>query len=258
MMKAFVISLSKIPESNCSGQTVLDALLSFGLDATLFEGTYGSDAVELYKNDHRRISNYGIKPKELSVAEFNTLHPDVVLPEEVISVVVRTKLDQSGRFLKVLRPGVIGCFYSHYRLWQHCVEIDEPILIFEDDVIFERGFTPVDWDEILLLCTGKEAHTHEFYSTKLYNPTGTPGTVKLRNSSMPGAVGYGLTPTGAKKLVSCYQEEFLPADTAMNTHVVKLQCHTHLMGRAATGKDGKVSLTTTRMWGASDESGNIL
>jgi GR25 family glycosyltransferase involved in LPS biosynthesis len=65
---------------------------------------------------------------------------------------------------------------------------------------------------------------------------------------MPGAVGYGITPKGAKKLVECYKEEYLPADTAMNVFVVNLECHTHLMGRAARGDDGKTSLTASRIW----------
>jgi GR25 family glycosyltransferase involved in LPS biosynthesis len=248
-MKSFVIHLSKIPESANSGQAVLAVLLKSGLDAELFEGTYGNDAVKLYHNDNRRIAEHGIKPVELTVSEFNNRYPTITLPSDIISVTVRNKIDKNSNFLKILRPGVIGCFYSHYRLWQKCVELDEPILIFEDDVIFEREFIPVPWDEVILLCTGKEAYKHDFYSKKLYDPEGEPSTVALPNTSMPGAVGYGVTPKGAKKLVEFYKEEFLPADTAMNTHVVRLECHTHLMGRAATGNDGKVSLTTTRMWG---------
>lgn len=257
-IKAFVISLSKIPESAASSQLVLDKLLSFGIDAELFEGTYGNDAVALYKQDDRIIASRGIKPNELTASQFAEEYPDIVLPPEVIKVVVRHKIDQTGKFLKVLRPGVIGCFYSHYRLWQQCIELDKPILIFEDDAIFEREYKSIEWEDVLLLCTGKEAYKHEFYSKKLYSPTGKPEAVKLPNASMPGAVGYGITPKGAKKLVEFYKKEFLPADTAMNTFVVKLQCHSHLMGRAATREDGKVSLTTTRMWGTVNEGGNIL
>jgi GR25 family glycosyltransferase involved in LPS biosynthesis len=93
--------------------------------------------------------------------------------------------------------------------------------------------------------SGKQAYAHEFYSAKLYTPEGEPHAVALPNTSMPGAVGYGITPTAAKKLVAQYKEEYLPADTAMNTFVVKLECHTHLMGRAAIREDGKQSLTTT-------------
>jgi len=244
-MKAFIISLSKIPSSADSSQKVLEKLLEYGLDAELFEGTYGYDARKLFDEDNRRIAKYGIKTKNIPREEYLLTCPDATLSNDVIEVVVRTEIGELG---KSLRPGVIGCFYSHYRLWQKCIDLDEPILVFEDDVLFERNYEPVEWDEVMLLCTGKEAYKHEFYSTKLYTPVSTPSVVKLHNSSMPGAVGYGITPKGAKKLVECYKEEYLPADTAMNVFVVNLECHTHLMGRAARGDDGKTSLTASRIW----------
>lgn len=247
-MKAFIISLSKIPSSAESSKKVLDQLLKYKIDAVLFEGTYGNDAKELFKEDNRRIAKYGIKTETISLDEFKKRFPDQNIPENVINLTVRTTIDQNGRMAKVLRPGVIGCFYSHYRLWQKCVELNEPILIFEDDVIFEREFIPVEWDEILLLCTGKESHLHEFYAPKLYNPQDPPLPVKLHNTSLPGAVGYGITPKAAKKLIEFYKEDYLPADNAINAHVVKLECHSHLMGRAATAGDGKTSLTTSKIW----------
>jgi hypothetical protein len=52
---------------------------------------------------------------------------------------------------KLSRPGVIGCFYSHYNLWKKCVELKEPIMIFEDDVKFYRGYHPVEFDGVLIL-----------------------------------------------------------------------------------------------------------
>jgi GR25 family glycosyltransferase involved in LPS biosynthesis len=247
-MKAFVISLSKIPTSAKSSQGVLKNLLKYGLDAELFEGTYGYDAEELFKHDNRRIAKYGIKTETLSPTDFKERFPGSPVPDNAVGIVIRTDLAESPKIAKVMRPGVIGCFYSHYRLWQKCIELNESILIFEDDVIFERNFVPIDWDEILLLCTGKQAFKHDFYSSKLYTPEGPPHSVPLPNTSMPGAVGYGITPAAAKKLVEQYKEEYLPADTALNMFVVKLECHTYLMGRAAIGEDGKKSLTTSKFW----------
>lgn len=247
-MKAFVICLSKIPSSFKSGSVVLEQLLDFGIDAELFEGTYGYDAPALFKADNRRIAKYGIKTETLSVHDYKIKFPDELVPPSAISITVRTELDPNTKIAKILRPGVIGCFYSHYRLWQKCIELDEPILIFEDDVIFERGFTSVEWNDILLLCTGKEAYKNEYYAVKLFCPEGKPKTEVLPNTSMPGAVGYGITPSGARKLVDYYKEEFLPADTAMNVFVVNLECHTYLMGRAAIDEDGKESLTTSKIW----------
>jgi glycosyl transferase family 25 len=142
----------------------------------------------------------------------------------------------------------MGCFHSHYRLWEKCLSLDKPILIFEDDVIFYREFIPVEWNDVLLLATGKSVHENDFYKEKLETPSGDPEAVGFKGKVMPGAVGYGLTPAGAKKLVNAYSHYYLPADNAMNMTVVDLQCHNYLMGRAATDDDGKKSLTKSGMW----------
>ncbi|EAK4522393.1 glycosyltransferase family 25 protein, partial [Campylobacter coli] len=39
-----------------------------------------------------------------------------------------------------LSDGEKACFASHYKLWQECVKIDEPIIILEDDVEFSDEF----------------------------------------------------------------------------------------------------------------------
>lgn len=227
-MKAFVIGLSKIPSSYDSAVQVVSKLKQYGFDAELFEGTYGDRAVKLFSKENRKPAKYGIKTGEVD------------------GKVVRLPW---GDYEKTIgRPGVIGCFYSHYNLWKRCLELDEPIFIFEDDVIFVRGYHPVEWDEVLMVCTGKAAYQHPYYSQFYIKPTGVPAAVELRNASMPGAVGYGLTPKGAKKLVEAYETEFMPADTAMNKFVVNLECHNYLMGRAAIEDDGKVSLTRSKEW----------
>lgn len=248
-MKAFIIHLPKIESSLNSAVQVFRTLSSYGIEAHLFEGTYGNDAKELFKKDERKIAKYSIKTELISPNEFKSRFPDEPIPENAVGISIRKLLDHTNpKVLKTIRPGVVGCFYSHYRLWQKCIELNEPILIFEDDVLFEREFIPVEWEEVLLLCTGKEAHEHEFYSPKLYAPTGEPCAVDLPNTSMPGAVGYGLTPAGAAKLVEYYKKEYLPADVALNQFVVRLQCHNYLMGRAAIASDGKESLTKSKMW----------
>jgi GR25 family glycosyltransferase involved in LPS biosynthesis len=230
-MKAFVISLSKIDSSITSAKVVLSKLLEYGFQAELFEGTYGDEAVRLFKLEKRELSLKGIKTSRDENLE------------------VTRSLFTKKEAAKFRRPGVLGCFYSHYRLWKKCLELNEPIFIFEDDVIFQRNYIPVKWKEVLLVCTGKMAHKHRHYSTLLYEPSGKAFAFPLRNSSMPGAVGYGLTPAGAKKLVDAYAVEVLPADTAMNMHVVNLECHSYLMGRAAVAEDGKQSLTSSSIWG---------
>jgi GR25 family glycosyltransferase involved in LPS biosynthesis len=219
-MKAFVITLSKIPESLATAQRALAKLIEYGLDAEMWEGTYGNEVEEIFAQEGRTLNPISFKG----------------IP-----------VDDEYRAL-CSRLGVMGCFHSHYRAWKYCAEIDEPILIFEDDVIFERTFIPVEWGEVLLVATGKRVFENEFYSDKLYRPEGEPKAGPLNRKVMPGAVGYGLTPLGANKLLAAYATTFLPADNCMNASVVKLQCHSHLMGRAALDDDGKKSLTKSRMW----------
>ncbi len=48
--------------------------------------------------------------------------------------------------MKIVMPGTkftkgsIGCTVSHFRLWQQCIEKDEPILVFEDDAAVRNDF----------------------------------------------------------------------------------------------------------------------
>ena len=40
---------------------------------------------------------------------------------------------------RVLTKGEIGCFLSHYKLWEECSEGDEPMLILEDDAVLSEA-----------------------------------------------------------------------------------------------------------------------
>ena len=65
---------------------------------------------------------------------------------------------------------------------------------------------------------------------------------------MPGTPGYLITPQGAKKLLDCYENTFLPSDNAINTSVVNIQIHSYLIGEANLEKK---SLTkASNFWGS--------
>lgn len=40
-----------------------------------------------------------------------------------------------------LQPSEVGCFASHYRLWQHCVSTNCSLVVMEDDVHLQPGFS---------------------------------------------------------------------------------------------------------------------
>jgi GR25 family glycosyltransferase involved in LPS biosynthesis len=243
--RAFVIHLPKVKSSCTSAQSVLKQLHEFGFRAELFAGIDGETAEFLWHKENRRLAEFSIKPERIPVNEYRLRFPEESVPSNAVEIAIRKKFIDDVRYLKAQTPGVRGCFYSHYRLWQRCVELNEPVFIFEDDVMFERGWVPVDWQDVLMVCLGKKAYKHEFYSPLLYSPQGIPRAIDIPNLSLPGAVGYAIKPHAAQKLVECYVQDMLPADTAINQYVVRLQTHSYIMGRAAIAGDGKQSLTDT-------------
>jgi GR25 family glycosyltransferase involved in LPS biosynthesis len=223
-MKNYIICLSKIPASIETATKLKDKLLELGVTAELFEGTYGSDSIKMMEEENRTIHPWGIKGPD---------HP--ISPEWV------------NENAKAFSPGVRGCFYSHYRLWQKCVELNEPIIIWEDDIVIARPYIPVDWEDVLVLALGHPTKSGK-YMKYLETPAGEPKAEDYWQASMPGCCGYALKPHAAKKLVDTYQHTFLPADNAINQYLVKIQVHNYVMGIALVKKDGKRSLTRTTFW----------
>ena len=250
-MKAYIISLSEIESSISTATNVHTKLTEYGFDAVLFEGTYGPAALEQYEKEGRTVHPFGIKTEPLSSEDNIKIKKSIAKIDTknqyLIEGVKRSPVDENAMW-RVTRPGVLGCFYSHYRLWEECVKLNETIFIFEDDVIFIRPYTPVEFDEVLVVALGKDLYRTKFksvYETPEYT---TPIALDFHRTSMPGAVGYGITPTAAKKLVNTYKKTVLPADNAINQFEVNIKIHSHLIGRAALEDDGKISLTSAGAW----------
>lgn len=222
-MKNFIICLSKVEASLKTATDLKKQLEEYGSEVELFEGTYGPDAVKIIKGEGRTIHPWGIKGPP---ADGILLPPD---PNNHLTI------------------GEQGCFYSHYRLWQKCVELDEPIIIWEDDIVLRRPYQPVEWEDILIVALGHPSKT-EKYRHHLDSPSGDPIAADYYQSSMPGCCGYAIKPHTAKKLLTIYSNTYLPADNAINQHHVRIQIHNYVMGIALTKKDGKVSLTRNKAW----------
>ncbi len=221
MYKAFIIHLSKVESSLSSALKVKESLQKFNLDAELFEGSYGNVTIKEYIEQNRTCHDWGIKG------------PDNPYSDEVKK--------------SFLIPGLIGCFDSHYRLWKKCVELNEPIFVFEDDVVIERGFIPVEWKDVLSVAFS-HAKKYLLYKDYLDNPTGDAIAAPYKQSTMPGNGGYLIKPHAAKKLVDAYKNSFLPADNAINQYLVSIQIHSYMMGKARSKKEGNISLIRTKYW----------
>jgi GR25 family glycosyltransferase involved in LPS biosynthesis len=218
-MKNFIICLSKVEASLKTATDLKNQLESYGQQSVeLFEGTYGNDAGIIIKNEGRTLHPWGIKGP----------------PADGII----TPVDPSIH----LSLGEQGCFYSHYRLWEKCVELNEPIVIWEDDIVLVRNYLPIDWEDVLVLALGHPGKT-EKYRHYYDTPLGEAEAADYYQSSMPGCCGYAIKPHAAKKLLDVYSKTYLPADNAINQHHVRIQIHNYVMGMALTKKDGKVSLT---------------
>lgn len=223
-MKAYIIHLSQVPASLASAQRLQQELQNFDQDAELFEGSYGDKTLGQYQQTNRQCHDWGLKG-----------------PEQPL-------LDTHKQELTT--PGIVGCFDSHYRLWQHCVATNETIMIFEDDAHVIRPYFPVLWSDVLILAS---SHTKKMgrYQQYIDSPSeDPPRAMSYGQSTLPGAAGYALHPHAAEKLVKCYHRTFLPADNAVNQYLVRIQIHSHMMGYAVDRDktDGKSSLIRTRYW----------
>jgi cytidyltransferase-like protein len=222
-MEAYIIHLPKIEHSLKTATDLKTSLESYGITAHLSEGIYGSNAVKIMEKEGRVIHPWGIKG------------PDSLFNSDDKTV------------LKAQTPGVKGCFLSHYNLWKKCVELNKPIMIFEDDVVLSRGYHPVSFDDVLVLAIGHPTKSADYWDY-LNASEGKPISESWPKSSMPGAMGYAIKPHAAKKLLDVFSKTFLPADNAISQYHVKIAITNHLMGRALVDEDGKKSLTRTTFW----------
>jgi GR25 family glycosyltransferase involved in LPS biosynthesis len=243
-LKAFIIHLPNQEFSNAHATTMRNELREFGFDTELFEGTPGEQAEIEYQETERKLWPYSIKGVQLTQQEVEQSIGHLLPADYFVEhdVKIARKIKWSDDWIgKVSRPGVKGCFDSHYRLWRRCIDLDEPIAIFEDDVKFFRGYKPVDFDDVLIVSIGKMAWKEEPYKTYLETPASTPRPMAWRNYSMPGTSGYIIMPHACRALVKTYRDWYLPADNAINRALVNIQIHNYLMGRHMHESEGNVS-----------------
>lgn len=88
----------------------------------------------------------------------------------------------------VKRPGARGCWFSHWRLWQHCIAVNQPIVVLEHDAGISAPW-PKDID--LNHCVWK-----------LHRPDGRGERVNTITGEWScGAWAYTMTPRFAQQLI---------------------------------------------------------
>lgn len=135
-----------------------------------------------------------------------------------------------------------SCVFNHARLWEKCIEIDEPICFIEQDSHCVRAWDNVDFDEVLILNAESALlkrgdigvnplHLRMYCANmdKGVNDWSEAPTRYHRNNMMlghahnPGNGAYCFTPKAAKKLLQAARNGVDQGDMFINTSVVKMQ-----------------------------------
>lgn len=172
-MKGFVIYLPQYERSSKMAESAFQSGTTLGWDLELFCGVDGKTV-----SDDGDWHRYNIKFNETDKK-------------------CRKMMD---------KPGVRGCFLSHWTLWNLCIDRDTPIGIFEHDITF----------------LGPPIFNLDFrHLLKLENL----GEQKARAAGVwyQGATGYIIKPEGAIKLIDWIKANgCLPVDVVMGDKVIDL------------------------------------
>ena len=113
--------------------------------------------------------------------------------------------DRSGFIEKYSRPeNCIAGFLSHHSLWMKCLELNEPIVIFEHDAVVTNDIPNLVLFDILNL--GKPSYG------KFNTPTFIGYGSLVSKPYFPGAHAYRITPKGAADLINEAQFSAGPTD----------------------------------------------
>lgn len=162
-MKAFVINLSKNTTKYFSFKKRFDAKFGDSLDLERFDAFDGS------------LISYD-KLKKMGYGTFSMWREPYINRKQT--------------------HGEIGCSLSHIQLWLKCIQLNEPIIIFEDDIEFYDNFNLERVKEVLL--------EHEFVFLSRKKVTNVSEKKIDQDLVIPSysywTCAYAITPSAAKKL----------------------------------------------------------
>lgn len=139
------------------------------------------------------------------------------------------ELSQTYR-AKTLSAGQLGCYASHYLLWEKCVELNQPIIIIEDDaLLFKVPFINFinDIPELprYIECVRLFENKRRKFSSYTVFECSSTSIQKFTKGHM-STTGYFLTPSGAKKLLQHSNEWYMAVDIFMDRFWVNgVECY---------------------------------
>jgi GR25 family glycosyltransferase involved in LPS biosynthesis len=128
-------------------------------------------------------------------------------------------------------PGIKGCFLSHYQLWEHCISLNEPIIIFEHDALMIRPLPDNILDLFTHHCILDYAVHYDNYEEIIATDcdlkiTNYPqlnedkfGYSSINKVHVRGSHAHIVTPLGAKTLLQSVEKYgMLPSDACVNQY----------------------------------------
>lgn len=221
-MKAFVIRKAGDDFSENLAQQCIDSASVFGIKPEKVDGVYSAH--------DELLTNRGISPfHKMKESKKNSL-------------------------------GIKGCFLSHFLLWERCISINEPIIIFEHDALMIRPLPNSILDSFTHIMLLDHAAYFENYQevidetcdikvTTFEKINGAFGYKDMNKKHFKGSHAHLVKPLGAATLIeSCKKYGFLPLDMAVNQHYTTYAIINPILARVnpiCTGKNRKQHSHTT-------------
>lgn len=193
MLKAFIIRKPNDELSERLSDECVASAKQFGVSAEKFDGVYAN---------HDEI----IKSKKLFFFEKMKEH-------------------------RKTNPGIKGCFLSHFLLWEKCLELNEPILIFEHDALMIRPLPHNFLNLFTHHCVLDYAVHYPNYEEIITTETtlkvtaypkldaGKIGFSRLNATHKKGSHAHAVTPLGAKTIIESIRKfGMLPSDLCVNQY----------------------------------------
>lgn len=125
-----------------------------------------------------------------------------------------------------MSPAEIGCFASHYRLWQDCASGSEPIIVMEDDITIDDRYADVV--PLAMACIAgpgfiRLAGLNDVPAVTIRRLDASHGLVRLLKGPA-GTQCYAISPGGARKLLAKADRWIEPVDDYLDrfwTHGVQ-------------------------------------
>ena len=120
---------------------------------------------------------------------------------------------------KALSGGELGCFASHFLLWQKCIELNKPIVVLEDDLIINSSLPEalnIAQEQIVNLRYLRLAGTYP--KPKTFKKIKSLGQFDLVDHirGPAGTLGYVISPSAANALIKHAEKWFIAVDDYMD------------------------------------------